>query len=159
MPVIYLETLIAAPAARCFDLSRSIDLHQLSTAATQETAVAGITEGLINLNQEVTWRAKHFGIWQHLTSKITAFERPTYFVDEMVQGSFRRFHHTHSFKYNNELTTMQDIFDYTSPLGILGKLADKLFLKKYMTQLLQQRNLVIKAYAESERWQEVLPQE
>ena len=52
-----------------FDLSRSIDLHKLSTVHTNETAIAGRTSGLIGLNESVTWRAKHFGIYQKLTSK------------------------------------------------------------------------------------------
>jgi hypothetical protein len=36
-----------------------------------------------------------------------------------------------------------------APYGIVGKIACKLFLVNYMTRLLQQRNLVIKEYAET----------
>lgn len=43
---------------------------------------------------------------------------------------------------------MTDIFDYQSPLGILGKVADVLFLKRYMSKFLSKRNEVIKLYAE-----------
>lgn len=78
MPVIHIETSIDAPAEICFDLSRSIDLHLDSTAETGERAVAGITSGLIGLDEQVTWRAHHVW-WQELTSKITAFDRPNYF--------------------------------------------------------------------------------
>ena len=156
MPVIRLETLIDAPSNRVFDLSRSIDLHKISTKQTNEEAIAGVTSGLIGKNESVTWRAKHFGFYQTLTSKITAFERPEYFVDEMEKGIFKRFKHELIFKEKNGKTFMIDIFDYESPLGILGKIADRLFLEKYMKVLLEKRNDIIKEFAESEKWKKVL---
>ncbi len=156
MPVIIIKTEVQADKKIVFDLSRSIDLHMISTEPSNEKAIAGVTSGLIGLNESVTWRAKHFGIYQTLTSKITAFNYPDYFVDEMVQGAFQGFRHEHHFEKSGHKTIMTDIFDYTSPLGYLGKLADILFLKKYMFNLLKNRNLVIKQYAESERWKEIL---
>jgi len=45
---------------------------------------------------------------------------------------------------------MEDVFDYQSPMGILGKIADYLFLERYMRNLLVKRNLMIKQVAESE---------
>jgi len=148
MPVIKLNTVINAPAIVVFNLSRSIDLHKISTAHTNEEAVAGKTSGLIAMGESVTWRARHFGLNQLLTSKITAFEEPYYFTDEMVSGAFKRFKHDHIFKEDNGTTTMTDVFDYTTPLGLLGSLADVLFLKKYMGGLLVERNRVVKQYAE-----------
>lgn len=156
MPVIRIETIIKAPIYAVFDLSRSIDLHKLSTAHTNEEAIAGVTSGLINLGESVTWRAKHFCIYQKLTSKITAFDSPNYFVDEMVKGAFKRFKHEHIFKEIPEGTLMIDIFDYTSPLSFLGKLADILFLKKYLLKLLTKRNDTIKQFAECDLWKDVL---
>jgi hypothetical protein len=55
MPVIELSTVIRAPRERVFDLARSIDAHQDSTGGTGERAVAGVTKGLIGMNEEVTW--------------------------------------------------------------------------------------------------------
>ncbi|MDW7692819.1 SRPBCC family protein [Flammeovirgaceae bacterium SG7u.111] len=156
MPIIKLETEIDAPKKIVFDLSRSIDLHKISTKQTNEEAIAGVTSGLISANQSVTWRAKHFGVYQTLTSKITEFKMPDYFVDEMEKGIFKRFKHEHIFKESEGKTLMIDIFDYESPLGILGKIADKLFLKKYMESLLEIRNETIKEFAESDKWKKVL---
>ena len=133
MPRIELRTEIKANKEIVFDLSRSIDLHKISTEHTNEEAVAGKTSGLIGLNESVTWKAKHFGIYQRLTSKVTEFDRPNYFVDELVNGAFKNFRHEHHFTDLNDGTLMKDFFDYKSPLGILGKLADNLFLKTYMT--------------------------
>ena len=148
MPVIRLSTTIRASREICFDLSRSIDLHMVSTAATGERAIAGRTSGLIGPGETVTWRAKHFGIWQTLTSRVTAFDRPSFFADEMVKGAFHSFRHEHRFEISNEDTVMQDVFMYASPFGFLGRIADALFLEKYMRRLLEERNAVIRAHAE-----------
>ena len=156
MPKIRIETKIKSNKNIVFDLSRSIDLHKISTKQTNEEAIAGVTSGLINLNESVTWRAKHFGIYQKLTSKITEFKKPDYFVDEMEKGIFKKFKHEHIFKEKNGETLKIDIFDYVSPQGILGKIADQLFLKNYMRKLLEKRNNTIKEFAESDQWKEVI---
>jgi len=150
MAVIVLHTIINAPVQVVFDLSRSIDLHKLSTAHTNEEAIAGKTSDLITLGESVTWRAKHLGIIQKLTSTITAYNAPLYFADEMVKGAFKRFKHEHIFKVQNGIVTMTDIFDYESPFWIFGKIADALFLKEYMANLLITRNAMVKEFAEDE---------
>ena len=156
MPVIITHTEINAPIDRCFDLSRSIDLHKISTKHTKEEAIGGVTSGLINLDESVTWRAVHLGVSQTLTSKITAFERPFFFVDEMVYGAFKRFHHKHKFEFKDGVTRMTDHFDYESPFGILGKIIDFIILKRYMANLLAKRNQTIKEFAESDKWINIL---
>jgi ligand-binding SRPBCC domain-containing protein len=149
MPVIVLRTRVAAPPSRCFDLARDVDLHQRSTAASKERAVAGVTSGLLKAGDEVTWEATHFGVRQRLTSRITEFDPPSRFVDEMVRVAFRRFRHEHQFLPAEGGAEMVDIFDYTSPLGPLGRLADSLFLRRYMTRLLRERTAYLKRAAES----------
>ena len=156
MPMIELTTRINAPCDRVFDLARSVDLHVDSTAHTGERAVAGVTSGLIGLGQEVTWRARHFGVVQHLTSRITQFDRPRHFRDSMVRGAFRRFDHDHLFTEDGPVTIMIDRFDYMSPWGILGRVADSLFLRRYMQRLLEVRNAVLCTAAESEAWRKYL---
>ncbi len=156
MPTIHLETSIHAPITRCFDLSRSIDLHKISTVGTHEESIAGVTHGLIGQGESVTWRAKHFGIYFTLTSKITACEPPYRFVDEQVTGPFQSFRHVHLFEEINGATLMKDEFQFTTPFGILGRLVDALFLKRYMHRFLEKRNETIKAFAASARWKEFL---
>lgn len=142
---------------RVFDLSLSIDLHRISTAHTLEEAVAGTTTGLIGLHETVTWKAKHFGKFRLLTTQITEMHRPLFFADEMVWGDFKAFRHEHRFEKAREGTLMTDRFDYTSPYGLIGRLADFLFLKAYMKRLLLVRNETIRDFAENGRWREVLP--
>jgi ligand-binding SRPBCC domain-containing protein len=111
--------------------------------------VAGVTSGLMGLGDEVTWEAVHLGIRQRLSTRITEMERPHRFVDEMTRGAFARFRHLHEFSPEGCGTRMVDEFDYTSPLGWLGKIADRVFLRAYMTRLLEVRNAHIKAAAEA----------
>jgi ligand-binding SRPBCC domain-containing protein len=143
---------IKAPIQVCFDLSRSIDIHMESTAYTYERAVKGRTSGLIERGETVTWEATHFGIRQQLTSIITEFDPPNSFVDEMVSGAFKRFRHEHTFELIDDGTLMTDKFDYTSPFGLLGRLADMMFLWSYMERLLLRRNEYIKSIAENGTW-------
>lgn len=145
-------TIVHAPIKRCFDLCRSIDLHLLSTERTGERAVAGVTSGLIGLGQRVTWRAKHFGIWQELTSEITALDSPVYFHDAMVRGAFRSLEHDHSFAEIDHATTeMRDVLRFAAPIPLLGRISE-MFLKPYMSKFLRERNAVLKVVAEGEDW-------
>ncbi|WP_282161526.1 SRPBCC family protein [Ulvibacterium marinum] len=156
MPRIELKTRIKAEKEVVFDLSRSIDLHKISTEHTNETAISGKTSGLLGEGEWVTWRARHFGVYQSLTSKITEFIRPDFFSDEMVRGAFKSFRHEHHFNDFNGGTLMIDYFDYKAPFGFLGNLVDELFLKNYMKGLLEKRNQTIKEFAESKRWKEII---
>lgn len=149
MATIYLTTHIQAPTERCFDLSLNVDLHRNSMAGTKERAIAGVTSGMMGLGDVVTWEAVHFGIKQHLTSKITEFERPTHFVDEMLKGIFKEIRHIHEFTLQTDGSTlMRDIFIFQAPFGVLGALAEKLFLIRYMRTLLMRRNQYLKQLAE-----------
>ena len=149
VPVIEIETRIDASIETAFDLARSIDLHVQSTAQTNEKAVAGCTTGLISLGESVIWEATHFGVKQRLATKIVQFDRPRHFRDSMVSGAFKRFDHDHHFESDAGQTLMKDTFDYTSPFGIFGRIADFMLLNRYMTKLLRTRNSLIKSVAES----------
>ena len=152
MPRLELTTEIAAPIEVVFDLARNIDVHQVSQTKHREKAIAGRTSGLIEEGETVTWEAVHFGMVQRLSSRIVAMRRPTYFRDSMVSGAFKRFDHDHLFEsLPGGRTRMKDVFDYTSPLGLLGRIADGLFLERYMRNLFAGRNGVIKQLAEAKQ--------
>jgi len=156
MPTIHLTTFIAAPADRVFDLCRSIDLHRKSMAHTGEEAVAGTINGLIGLEETVTWRAKHLLKTRVLKSKIVTMVKPQSFTDEMISGDFKSLRHEHHFKRIDNGTLLIDLFHFEAPYGGLGRLANKLFLTRYLKKLLETRNQVIKEYAETEKWKFIL---
>lgn len=149
MPIIKLYIKIYAPIEDCFDLARDIDFHQRSTKQTKEKAIVGKTHGLIELGEFVTWEATHFFVKQKLTSKITSYNKPFHFRDEQIKGIFKEMVHDHYFENEGECVLMTDVFQYTSPLGILGQLADFLFLKKYMKSFLSKRNMLLKTKLET----------
>src|SRR2546426_8911877 len=117
MPTIHLTTFVAAPPERVFDLTRSIDLHKKSMSKTNETAVAGITSGLIGLGDTVTWKAKHLFKTRFLRSKITVLDRPYSFTDEQVNGDFKSLRHEHFFKPTDNGTIVIDLFHFEIPYG------------------------------------------
>jgi len=148
-------TTIHAPIERCFDLARSVEVHLLGNVHWGEEAVAtgGVTSGLVGMSQQVTWRARHFGVRQTLTSEITAMDRPTYFQDTMVRGAFRSMKHDHLFTaLPDGQTEMKDIFWFSAPVPILGRIAEIAVLRRYMRGLLRERNAAIKQVAESPDW-------
>jgi ligand-binding SRPBCC domain-containing protein len=141
---IEIRTRIEAPVERCFDAARDLDLHLRSMKHTGETAVAGRTSGLIELGETVTWRARHFGVRQHFTSRITAFDRPRSFQDSMVRGAFASFVHDHFFEPVEGGTLMTDVVEFRSPLGFLGHIVDRLVLRRYLQRLISDRALAIR---------------
>lgn len=146
---IVVETEIAAPVERCFLLSLSIDLHVKSTAQTGERAVAGVTHGLIGLGETVTWEGRHFGLMLRHETLITQYDRPRHFQDVMLKGAFQSFVHDHFFEGDGDGgTQMRDELRFTAPLGLLGWVAERAVLSRYLERFLRQRNLLIAQVAE-----------
>jgi ligand-binding SRPBCC domain-containing protein len=156
MQRILVETRIAAPMMRCFLLSLNIDLHQDSTAQTRERAILGKTSGTIGEGESVTWSGRHFGVMLRHTSKITQYEPPTFFQDVMTEGVFKYFEHNHRFREVGGETVMTDELKFSAPLGVLGRVVERVVLRNYMTKFLSDRNEFIKQVAQSEDWRKYL---
>ena len=148
MTTINLTTKIKESKQIVFDVSRNIDIHQQSASKSNEKATAGVTSGLINLNETVTWRGKHFGFYLTHKSRITTMDLHDYFVDEMERGKFKTFKHEHFFEEENGTTIMKDRLQYETPSGMFGELFDILFLEKHLTQFLIERNKILKEVSE-----------
>ena len=156
MPLIHLTTFIAAPIERVFDLSRSINLHKQSMTKFSEEVIAGKHSGLAELNDTITWKAKHLFKERVLKVKITEVKRPHLFIDEALEGSFKKMKHEHYFKPVENGTIMIDQFYFEVHYGTLGKWFNAIYLNKYMERLLTDRNRVIKQIAESNKWKHYL---
>ncbi len=122
----------------------------------KEEAVAGTRMGLIEKEETVTWRAKHFFKSRLLRVKITEMEKPVMFTDEQIQGDFKMMKHEHHFKPCENGTLLIDLFHFETPYGIIGKWFNSLILTNYLKKLLEQRNKTIKEVAESDRWRLLL---
>lgn len=82
---------------------------------------------------------------------------PYHFRDEQVKGAFKKIVHDHYFSEAKTSTIMKDRFYFQPPAGILGNLFSKLILTRYMRRFLEERNAIIKAYAESPEGDRFLP--
>jgi ligand-binding SRPBCC domain-containing protein len=156
MPTLHLTTFIAAPVERVFDLSRNISLHKISMQPTGEQAIAGTTSGLINLDDTVTWKAKHLFKTRFFTSKVVEMKLYEKFTDKMIKGDFLSFQHEHFFKPAKNGTIAIDIIHFETPYGLLGKLVNQFYLNAYLEKLIINRNEVIRQYAEGEKWRALL---
>jgi ligand-binding SRPBCC domain-containing protein len=114
MGLVRVETRITAPPEVLFDLARSQRAHVATTAGTGERVVAGPDRDLLELGDEVTFEARHFGVRWRMTARVTEMEFPSQFVDEMVRGPFRAFRHEHRFAPGS----MVDLFEFSMPLGL-----------------------------------------
>ncbi len=150
MTTITTATFIEADPETCFDLSLDVGVHAESMAHSGERLVGGVTSGILMLGETVTFEARHFGLRFRLTSKITEYERPLRFVDEMVKGPFKAIWHEHQFLAVEGGTLMKDTFRFSAPLGFLGLVAERMFLARYMARTLNERNAFIKQKAEGQ---------
>ncbi|WP_433974951.1 SRPBCC family protein [Tunturiibacter lichenicola] len=156
MERIRLETWIDAPVERCFLLSLSVDLHIASAHASREKAVAGVTTGLINKGETVTFQGRHFGLTLNHTSRIEILRPYSHVQDVMIEGRFEHFEHDHHFAAMNDGTRMRDEIRFSAPWGVLGRLATSMFLRRHLTAYLEQRNALLKQVAECEEWHKYL---
>jgi|SRR5579859_2614585 len=147
MARIHLVTEVNAPPQICFDAARDVTVHLASWPA--HSAVAGVIAGPMQLGDEVTWRAPHFGIVWRMTSKIVEYDRPHKFVDAMQRGPFARWRHHHRFTATPSGTRMVDDVVFASPFGPLGWMVDRIVLERFMTKLLLQHNIHVVRAAEA----------
>ncbi len=158
MAQIVIETAIIAPREICFDLARDVGAHAESAAFSGERVVEpGRLSGLLDRGDLVTFEGRHFGVRQRFTARITELDRPNSFVDEMVRGAFRSLRHRHEFHAEGGGTRMRDVLTWVAPLGILGRIADALFLKRHMTWFVRTKQNALKEIAEKRGGQAGLP--
>ena len=118
--------------------------------------MAGVTSGLLGPNEEVTWEARHFGMKQRLKVKMTQLTQPSHFQDVMLEGAFKHMRHDHTFEDQDGKTLMTDRFEFGAPLGILGIIAERLFLTSYMRHFIVKRNQILQRIAETDEWRKYL---
>jgi ligand-binding SRPBCC domain-containing protein len=149
MAVLQSETFIRASPQSCFDAARDVGLHCRASAHSKERAVGGKTTGLLELGDTVTFEGVHFGVRQKLTAKITRFEPPRCFEDQMTQGAFKSLRHLHEFSAQNGGTLMRDTMVWESPFGMVGRVFDAVLLKRHMKNFMLRKNAAMKAILEA----------
>ena len=146
---IVIDTFIKAPVEVCFDLALSVEAHAESAAFSGERVVEpGRLTGTLQSGDMITFEGKHFGVRQRFSARIGAMDRPRFFVDDMVKGIFKRLNHVHEFHSHEGGTLMRDILEWEAPLGVLGRIADRLFLRRHMTWFVATKQSHLKVMAE-----------
>ena len=156
MAKIHFTTFIKAPAKRVFDLSRSANLFQISSDNIFEKFVEGLSSGLMNENETVSYQAKYFYRTRNLTLKIINLNIPNQITIQLIMKGFKSFQYNLYFKSIKNGTFLIDIIEYERSYGLMGKLLDKIFIKNHIAKLLSYRNEVINQYAETAKWKEIL---
>ena len=132
----------------CFNLARYIPTHVAAERHNRERAIAAPSSGSLSVGDTVTFEAFHLGRRRRLTSKIVAMERPCFFVDEMQSGAFAFLRHTHRFHEVQDGTLMTDKLEFAAPFGLLGWIAERLFLRRYMIEFLRRHQEEFRKIAE-----------
>ena len=79
------------------------------------------------------------GIPVKWATEITHVKDKEYFVDEQRFGPYAMWHHQHWFKPTDNGVHMTDIVHYAIPLGILGRMANSLMVKKKLKEIFDYR--------------------
>jgi ligand-binding SRPBCC domain-containing protein len=143
VPRIELVTTVPAERERVFGTSLDVDTHTSSMRRSGERAVAGVTSGRLGPGDQVTWRARHFGVWWRMSVRITGYDPPSRFVDEQVSGPFGHWWHEHQFQPHDTepgATVMSDLVDFSVPAGVAGRLVGATILRPYLRHLIVVRN-------------------
>ena len=91
----------------------------------------------------IDYTIKILGVRVRWRTLVTAYEPPSKFVDEQLRGPYDFWHHTHSFTANGNGTLIEDRVCYALPLGLLGRLAHALFVRRQLEAIFAYRAEII----------------
>lgn len=151
------NTHIKAPIQRCFDLARSIDFHKISLQKAKEEAIGGITTGLIGENQHVLFQTHVANFRYSSEMRVIKYNPPFYLSYEIVNSLFKSVIHDYYFYDIGKETVMVDHLYFETRYGFIGDVSCEIFLKNFIKNLIKQRNAQLQDYAETAKWQSILP--
>jgi ligand-binding SRPBCC domain-containing protein len=73
-------------------------------------------------------------------TEITQVKDREYFTDDQRVGPYKLWHHQHFFKQVEGGVEMTDIVHYQAPFGIIGQIAEMLFINRKVKQIFDYRN-------------------
>jgi len=77
----------------------------------------------LNLGDTFQFMVQTLGQVQKIKHRITVFDAPTLFVEELIEGPLPKWIHSHSFvPVNDEQTLVRDSIEFEPPGGLLGLL-------------------------------------
>ncbi|MBE50204.1 MAG: hypothetical protein CMP51_00670 [Flavobacteriales bacterium] len=84
------------------------------------------------------------GIPMEWITEITQVQKNKFFIDEQRIGPYKMWHHQHIFEKTNFGIKMKDIVTYVPPFGIIGKIANGVFIKNQVNKIFDFRTVALK---------------
>lgn len=110
-----------------------------------------VTEGEIEMREGTTidYRIRVLGLPMKWRSLISRWEPGVAFVDQMLEGPYRWWHHLHTFEDREGGTILRDRVEYAVPYGPLAPIAHALFVRRRLAEIFDFRRDVIARYVGS----------
>jgi uncharacterized protein len=134
---------VAAPLDHVFSFfSKPANLGLITPAAMRFRIVGQVPVLTQGVTIDYRVRAGPFPIsWR---SRIVDWDPPNGFTDVQVRGPYRVWRHEHVFRAQGNTTVMDDRVYYAAPAGILGALANRLFIAPALREIFKYRADVIR---------------
>jgi len=91
----------------------------------------------------IRYRLKLHGLPVYWRTEIRQWQAPNRFVDVQRSGPYRLWHHTHVFEAHGDRTKMIDVVRYRLPFGMLGRLVNKLMVRRDVEKIFDYRRQTI----------------
>lgn len=95
----------------------------------------------------IQYTIRWHGLPMRWLTEIVEWEPGRRFVDLQLRGPYRLWHHTHTFEPDGDGTIMEDIVEYALPLGLIGRLAHWLAVRKDLQRIFDYRAVRIAEWA------------
>ncbi len=108
------------------------DAHNLEAITPPLLRFRVITPDPIEMHVGTTiqYRLRLRGVGVNWLTSIQAWDPPHRFVDVQLRGPYALWHHTHTFEEVAGGTRMSDVVRYALPLGPVGELAHRAFVRR-----------------------------
>jgi ligand-binding SRPBCC domain-containing protein len=139
------EQLVPRPLNEVFEFfSRAENLQQI-TPPWLNFKIVGVDPSPVRQGTRIDYRLRMRGLPLRWRSEIVEWDPPHKFVDVQVRGPYKLWHHTHRFVAEGNSTRIADEVRYQLPLGILGRIAHALLLRRDVESIFQFRQEKIRS--------------
>lgn len=121
--------------------------HNLATITPKEMkfiVTSQLQEGPIFEGMIIDYKISPLlGITMPWTTQITQVDTGKSFTDFQQKGPYKLWNHYHEFIPNEQGVLIRDTVEYALPLGVLGKIAHTLFVRKKLENIFKYRHQIL----------------